>query len=60
MLTEKIYYNNSTGEYRVLGENTVIDEEYISNLSLITEQRLNISNLIIVYDLLDNISMMGD
>ena len=60
ILTEKVYYNNSTGEYKVLEDGAIIDEDYIANVSAIGEERLDISNLIIVYDLLDSVSMTGE
>ena len=59
VLNNMIYYNNSTGEYKVLKEGS-FDEDYISNISAIGEQRLDISNSIIVYDLLDSIDMNGE
>ena len=59
VLTNKIYYNNSTGEYKLLTDE-VLDEEYINSLSGISEQILDISNSIIVYDLLDSVDMNGE
>lgn len=59
VLTEKVYYNNSTGEYKVLKEDS-FDEDYIKNISEIGETRLEISNSIIVYDLLKEIDMNGE
>lgn len=59
VLTNKVYYNNSTGEYKVLSEET-LSEDYISNLSALAEKRLEVSNNIIVYDLLDDVKMNGD
>jgi len=52
-------YNNSTGEYKVLKEDN-FTEDYIKNLSEIGEKRLEISNDIIVYNLLDNKKMNGE
>lgn len=60
ILTNKIYYNNSTEEYKVLQKDTVIDDDYIKNLIKETENRLEVSNSIIVYDLLDSVSMSGE
>ena len=72
-VTNKVYYNNSTGSYFVFGcdnvlsnikngknvkkkacENTnnVIDEDYISNLKDYTDERLTISQDIIVHNLI--------
>ena len=58
-LTNKVYYNNSTNEYLSLnGEE--ITKEYINEKSLETENRLSVSNAIIVYDLLKNKDMNGE
>ena len=56
VLTNKVYYNNSTGEYKVLNDET-LDEDYISTISATAEKILDISNSIIVYDLLDSVEM---
>ena len=56
VLTNKVYYNNSTGEYKVLNDET-LDEDYISAISATAEKILDISNSIIVYDLLDSVEM---
>ena len=56
VLTNKVYYNNSTGEYKVLNNET-LEEDYISNISATAEKVLDISNSIIVYDLLDSVEM---
>lgn len=50
-LTNKVYYNNTKGEYQALG-NVVIDENYIDENKKYTEQILNLSNNIIVHDLI--------
>ncbi|MFR5857366.1 MAG: LTA synthase family protein [Bacilli bacterium] len=60
ILTEKVYYNNSTGEYKVLEDGASLDEDYISDISLIGESRLEISNYIIVYNLLNQVTMTGE
>ena len=59
ILTNKVYYNNSTGEYKVLKEDN-FTEDYIKNLSEIGEKRLEISNDIIVYNLLENKKLNGE
>lgn len=59
ILTNKVYYNNSTGETSLLNNNKILDN-YINNISLIGEQRLEVSNNIIVYDLLKNKKMNGE
>ena len=55
IITDKIYYINSTGEYKVLNDET-ITEEYISEILAESEKRLEVSNAIITYNLLDNIN----
>lgn len=53
-LTNKVYYNNSKSEYKLLDEkNMVIDEEYIPLKKAYTEKMLELSNNIIVYDLIE-------
>lgn len=58
-LTSKIYYNNSTNEYLSLNKEN-ITQEYIDNLSKEAENRLTISNSIIVYNLLKDKKMNGE
>ena len=50
-LTSKVYYNNSTGEYYVYN-NSVIDDEYITKYKNYAERLLDVSNSIIVHDLI--------
>ena len=52
-LTKKVYYNASKEEYKPLGSDP-IDESYIENCKLYTENIIEISNDIIVYDLIKN------
>ena len=52
-VTNMLYYNNSIGEYKVINENTIIDENYISEKKKYVENLLDVSNAIIVYDLLN-------
>ena len=51
-VTNMLYYNNSIGEYKVINENTIIDENYIAEKKKYIENLLDVSNAIIVYDLL--------
>ena len=57
-LTNKIYYNNSNDNYRVItnkeNPNAIVDLDvnYIETLKKYTEERLVVSNDIIVYDLI--------
>ena len=47
-----IYYNNSTEKYKILKENVELPTDYISNLITETENILDVSNSIIVHDLI--------
>lgn len=66
ILTDKMYYNNSTGEYAriekgVLNRNKKdLDDKYIKTLTDLGETRLDVSNSIIVYDLLDKLNKNGE
>lgn len=51
-LTNKVYYNSQKGEYMSLKEE-VISEDYIKENTTYTEKLLDISNNIIVFDLLN-------
>lgn len=74
-VTNKVYYNNSSSSYFVIGcnniisnrvkskscdNNSVISENYIKELKEYTEERLTVSNAILVHDLIakegDNIT----
>lgn len=59
ILTSKVYYNNSTGEYKVL-DGSKVDETYIQNLVKLGEEKLEVSNSIIVYNLHDTVSIDGE
>lgn len=50
--TNLIYYNNSTGESKLLKEGAVLDKDYIEDYRLYAEKRLEVSNSIIVHNLL--------
>ena len=52
-LTNKVYYNNTKDEYYPL-TNEAIDRNYIERLKTYTEQRLEVSNNIVVHDLIKN------
>ena len=52
-ITNLIYYNNSTGESKLLKEGAVLDKDYIENYRKYAEERLEVSNSIIVHDLLN-------
>lgn len=51
-LTNKVYYNNSTGEYKLLDEDDLrMTEDYINSNLEYAESTLEIGNIIIMYDL---------
>ena len=51
-LTSKVYYNNSTGLYLPL-QNVALESDYIDKYKTYTEEYLDISNNIIVHDLIE-------
>ncbi len=51
-LTNQMYYNSSTGEYKTIKENVVLDNNYIDSIFSEIEKKLQISNSIIVHDLI--------
>lgn len=53
-LTNLIYYNNSDSEYKVLQEGAELSNDYIDRLITKTEDILEVSNAIIVHDLIKN------
>ena len=59
-VTNMLYYNNSTGEYKIINENTIIDENYIADRKNYVEKLLDVSNAIIVYDLLSTKEKMNE
>ena len=52
-LTSKVYYNNSKQEYISLDNNSPIGAQYIEECTKYVDDRLNVSNDIIVYDLIE-------
>lgn len=52
-LTDKIYYNNTSEQFRVLKSGINIDETYVSEKKKYVENALEVSNNIIVYDLIN-------
>lgn len=52
-VTNMMYYSNSTGEYKILNENAIIDENYITEHKNQVEKMLDVSNAIVVYNLFE-------
>lgn len=51
-LTNKVYYNNSTGQYKILSEeDTIFESNYIQEKLEYAEATLEVGNAIITYDL---------
>ncbi len=50
-VTNKVYYNGQKGEYITLNNNEVIDKNYIDNKTQYSEKLLDVSNDMIVFDL---------
>ena len=59
-LNSVMYYNNSTGEYYVINDSTVIDDNYVDKTKESVEKMLEVSNSIIVYDLLNKKESSND
>ncbi len=52
-LTNALYYNNSVEEFKPINTDIVIDDDYISSRKAYVDNLLEVSNSIIVYNLLD-------
>lgn len=50
-LTESVYYNNSTGRYKILKEGTILEDNYISKMLGKAEDALKVGNVIVMYDI---------
>ena len=53
-LTNDIYYNSQKDEYKVINSDAIIDKDTISKNNDITSKKLQVSNDIILYDLIKN------
>ena len=53
-LTNDIYYNSQKDEYKVINSDAIIDSDTISKNNEITSKKLQISNDIILYNLIKN------
>lgn len=53
-ITDKIYYNSQKEEALLFNSKTPISVDYIEKNSKIAEQRISVSNSIIVYDMIKN------
>lgn len=53
-LTNDIYYNSNKDEYKVINPDAIIDKDTITRNNDITNKKLQVSNEIIIYDLIKN------
>ena len=53
-LTNDIYYNSQKDEYKVINPNAIIDKDTIYKNSEVASKKLEVSNDIIIYDLIKN------
>jgi phosphoglycerol transferase MdoB-like AlkP superfamily enzyme len=53
-VTNEVYYSNSNGKYKTLKSSSVLDENYVKSRAEYAEERLEVSNAIIVHNLLKN------
>lgn len=51
-LTDKMYYDNKRDSFKALEDNLVVKNDYIEHNNLIAQNKINISNYIIMYDLI--------
>ncbi len=52
-ITDKIYYNRSKDEFKLLNENETVSVDYIEKYNQYSEKLISISNSIIVYNLIE-------
>lgn len=51
-LTDKMYYDTKRDSFKALEDNLVVKNDYIEQNNLIAQNKINISNYIIMYDLI--------
>ena len=51
-ITNQVYYSNVNGNYKTFGSGVVLDEDYIKERADYAEKTLEVSNAIIVHDLI--------
>jgi phosphoglycerol transferase MdoB-like AlkP superfamily enzyme len=49
-LTQDVYYNNQKQEFKLLNEAAIISQEYIDKYTKMAEEKIDVSNNIILYD----------
>ena len=53
-VTNEVYYSNANGTYKTLKNNAVLEENYVKSRADYAEERLEVSNAIIVHNLIKN------
>ena len=53
-ITNEVYYSNANEKYKTLKNNAVLDENYVKSRAEYAEERLEVSNAIIVHNLIKN------
>lgn len=53
-VTNEVYFSNQNGKYKTLKTNAVLDENYVKSRADYAEERLEVSNAIIVHNLIKN------
>ena len=53
-VNNKLYYNSQKDEYKVINPDAIIDSDTITRNNEITSKKLQVSNDIILYDLIKN------
>ncbi|MBR1413578.1 MAG: LTA synthase family protein [Bacilli bacterium] len=53
-VTNYVYYNNSKNEYKIISDKAVLNENYVEKNASYAEKRLEVSNALIVHDLIKN------
>ena len=59
-LTDKVFYNNSTGEYKILKEGIILESDYVSERLEYAELTLDVGNAIVMYDLFNDKKAVED
>ena len=53
-LSNEVYYSSANGKFKTIKNNAVLDEDYVKSLADYAEERLEVSNAIIVHNLIKN------
>ena len=53
-VSNEVYYSSANGKFKTIKNSTVLDEDYVKSLADYAEERLEVSNAIIVHNLIKN------